>query len=55
MKRVYTKSAGRIGKGYARVQGIFRDTVLNEILDRDSNALNRASVSQPTAAELHIG
>jgi hypothetical protein len=55
MKRVYTKSTGRIGKGYARVQEIFGDTVLNKILDRDSNALNRASVSQPTAAELQIG
>jgi hypothetical protein len=55
MKRVYTKSGGRSGKGYARVQGIFGYTVLNKMCDHDSNALNRASVSQPTATELHIG
>jgi hypothetical protein len=35
--------------------GTLRTTGLNKMLEGDSNALNRASVSQPTAAELHIG
>jgi hypothetical protein len=36
-------------------QETFAETVLNKMLDGASNALNRASVSQPTATELHIG